>query len=484
MTVSLVGTGANASCAGGNALAPTKTGVTVGNLVVCEWGLSRGDTAGTALSPPSGWNAAVNPAAPAGMSGNYQCIAGIFWKIAASTTETCTIPSVPTGSYGYGRIAEFSTSLGGTWQVASGGTASVGNNTNATSGNTGTTSSISGTENVVIAVIHPEDQVGNISSMSNPLTSGYTTIFNDANNSSVIAKNGGYKIGQTGTQTASSTWTGNAKCIGCIAVLEIPSSGVTGTVAWSEANDTAALTGTATASGAPSWTEANDSASVTGSVQVAGTASWTEASDTATLSGSASVSGAPSWTEANDSAALTGAVSFGGSVAWTEANDTATLSGTVGTVTTGTVSWTEADDTASLTGANSVAGTASWVEANDASALSGSLGASGAVSWVEANDAASLSGSVGNPSGPISWSEEDDLWTILGSLPSSAAGRDDAKKKIRKRVAELNKKILEAEALEEAQEIQNAVTKAKSKIAQVEPDQGDEDEEEALMLLL
>lgn len=66
----------------------------------------------------------------------------------------------------------------------------------------------------------------------------------------------------------------------------------------------------------------------------------------------------------------------------------------------------------------------------------------------------------------------------------SGGGRDDSKKKIRKRVAELNRKILEAEALEEAQEIQNAVTKAKSKIAQVEPDQGDEDEEEALMLLL
>ena len=72
----------------------------------------------------------------------------------------------------------------------------------------------------------------------------------------------------------------------------------------------------------------------------------------------------------------------------------------------------------------------------------------------------------------------------------SGGGRDDAKKKIRKRVAELNKKILESEALKEAQETtQVAVTKAKSApaipvSAQVEPDHWDEDDEEALMLLL
>jgi hypothetical protein len=62
----------------------------------------------------------------------------------------------------------------------------------------------------------------------------------------------------------------------------------------------------------------------------------------------------------------------------------------------------------------------------------------------------------------------------------SGGGRDDAKKKIRKRVNELNKKILQAEAQEIAE---IAVTQAKS--APKSADQGhDEDEEEALMLLL
>ena len=65
----------------------------------------------------------------------------------------------------------------------------------------------------------------------------------------------------------------------------------------------------------------------------------------------------------------------------------------------------------------------------------------------------------------------------------SGGGRDDDKKKIRKRVNEANKRILEAEALEEAQEITQAVTKAQS--ATKSAIQGfDEDEEEALMLLL
>ena len=66
----------------------------------------------------------------------------------------------------------------------------------------------------------------------------------------------------------------------------------------------------------------------------------------------------------------------------------------------------------------------------------------------------------------------------------SGGGRDDSKAKTRKRVNELNKKILQAEVLEEAQEaVQVAVTKAKS--VKKSANQGyDEDEDEALMLLL
>jgi len=74
---------------------------------------------------------------------------------------------------------------------------------------------------------------------------------------------------------------------------------------------------------------------------------------------------------------------------------------------------------------------------------------------------------------------------VSATTPTTGGGGyDDAKKKIRKRVNELNKKILQAEVLEEAQEaVQVAVTKAKS--VKKSANQGyDEDEEEALMLLL
>lgn len=127
---------------------------------------------------------------------------------------------------------------------------------------------------------------------------------------------------------------GGSDCAVTIDVFKASAGGgdVTGTVAWTEANDTAALTGAATVSGTSSWTESNDGASLTGSATVSGSASWTEASDTASLAGSLTASGAISWTEANDIAALTGTVGSGavdGSLAWTEADDAASLSGTV-----------------------------------------------------------------------------------------------------------------------------------------------------------
>lgn len=149
--------------------------------------------------------------------------------------------------------------------------------------------------------------------------------------------------------------------------------GVTGTVAWTEANDTAAITGALEVSGAPSWTEANDTATVAGSVGVSGAASWTEANDTAALAGAVGVSGSVAWTEANDSASIAGALAVSGSASWTEADDAAAITGTVGSGVSGSLSWTESDDTASLTGVvtQPVSGTIDWIEADDSWSLTG-----------------------------------------------------------------------------------------------------------------
>jgi hypothetical protein len=87
---------------------------------------------------------------------------------------------------------------------------------------------------------------------------------------------------------------------------------------------------------------------------VTGTVAWTEADDTAAVAGSVGASGTAGWTEANDSASLTGSLTASASVAWTESNDTASLTGQVTQPASGTIAWVEADDPWSLTGTSAV----------------------------------------------------------------------------------------------------------------------------------
>ena len=125
---------------------------------------------------------------------------------------------------------------------------------------------------------------------------------------------------------------GGSDCAVAIDVFKAAAAGgVTGTIAWTEDDDTAALTGSAEVSGTAAWTEADDAAALTGSAEVSGTSAWTEADDTAAVTGTASVSGSAAWTEADDAAALTGTVgtiAVSGEIAWTEEDDTAALTGT------------------------------------------------------------------------------------------------------------------------------------------------------------
>jgi len=206
-------------------------------------------------------------------------------------------------------------------------------------------------------------------------------------------------------QTATLTWTvSGGRVFSDIEpqaiTIKAAASAVTGTAAWTEANDTASVAGAVRVAGTSSWTEANDTATIAGSLRVPGTSSWTEANDTAALVGAASVVGSVGWTEANDSAAIAGALTVSGSASWTESSDTAALSGTVGNVVAGSVSWTEANDTGSLAGV---------------------LAASGALAWVEASDSWTVNGLVTQPaSGSIVWTEADDTATLTGFVPTQA----------------------------------------------------------------
>lgn len=63
--------------------------------------------------------------------------------------------------------------------------------------------------------------------------------------------------------------------------------GVTGTIAWTEALDTWAITGAITTSGLIAWTEAEDVWSIVGTLTGSGALAWTEANDTWSIQGSA-----------------------------------------------------------------------------------------------------------------------------------------------------------------------------------------------------
>lgn len=112
-------------------------------------------------------------------------------------------------------------------------------------------------------------------------------------------------------------------------LLPDPGSGITGTIAISQASDTWALTGNVLVSGTIAWTQAADTWAITAAARVSGTAAWTQASDTWALTGAAAVSGTLGISQASDTWSLTGAAVVEGVASLTQQNDTWLLEGTV-----------------------------------------------------------------------------------------------------------------------------------------------------------
>lgn len=142
---------------------------------------------------------------------------------------------------------------------------------------------------------------------------------------------------------------------------------ITGTLAATEAGDSAAFSGSTTSAavtGTLAATEAGDTANFSGSVVSTGALAATEAADTASFSGS--LSGAPgslSATEAPDTASFVGKVTVAGTLAATEGPDTAAFVASL--PVTGTLAATEGPDAAAFSGSTPVTGTLVGVEAGD-----------------------------------------------------------------------------------------------------------------------
>lgn len=103
--------------------------------------------------------------------------------------------------------------------------------------------------------------------------------------------------------------------------------------------------------GTVAYTNANDSGNAAGTTTVVGTLAKTNANDTLAASGSAgsSVSGTLAYTNANDTSAASGTTTVTGTVARTNSNDTAAASGWAGSVS-GSLAVTNGDDTLSASG--------------------------------------------------------------------------------------------------------------------------------------
>lgn len=133
-----------------------------------------------------------------------------------------------------------------------------------------------------------------------------------------------------------------------------------------------------------------------GGGSVTGTVNYTNANDTSAASGSTTIVGTLARTNANDTSAASGSTTIVGSLATTNANDTVAASGNVGSGVSGTVAYTNANDTVVASGSTTIIGVLSYQNANDTMVAAGVVGSiTGTVAYTNNNDTCSASGIAG-----------------------------------------------------------------------------------------
>ena len=204
-------------------------------------------------------------------------------------------------------------------------------------------------------------------------------------------------------------------------LLRAPPGGApTGTLAATEAKDTAAFNASYVVAGTLATTEAPDVAAFNGTVAVSGTLATTEATDSAAFNGNAVVSGAWTSTESPDTAVFNGNTVASGSFAVTEGQDTAAFVGSG--IVSGTWASTEAADTAAFAGNSGVSGSLSATTAQDVAAFAGNFGISGTLAVTEGADLAVFVGQFGIPSGTLAANDNADIAAFTGSATGAPSG--------------------------------------------------------------
>ncbi|HEU4854390.1 MAG TPA: hypothetical protein VFS89_03780 [Nitrosospira sp.] len=196
------------------------------------------------------------------------------------------------------------------------------------------------------------------------------------------------------------------------------SSPVTGTLAYTNANDTLAASGKTTVVGTLAVTNASDTVSATGTTTVTGSLAVTNANDTVSATGSPVIVGSLATTNADDTLSASGAVgsAISGTLAVTNADDTVAASGT--TTVTGALAYTNAGDTLAATGSTTVTGTLAATNANDTLAASGTAGAGeviGTLDVVNADDTVAASGTT-KILGTLTYTNANDTLSAFGTV--------------------------------------------------------------------
>ena len=198
-------------------------------------------------------------------------------------------------------------------------------------------------------------------------------------------------------------------------------TGITGSLAKTEANDTTSATGSLRLDAAAAITEANDTTSATGSLLLTGALAKTEANDTLSATGTITggITADAAITEANDTLSSSGALPLVGTLTKTEANDTLSSTGSLRLDAAAAI--TEANDTLSSTGSVRIDAAAAITEANDTlSSSAGALAATANLNVTEANDTVVSAGSL-RIDGAAAINEANDTLNAQGGAPAAVA---------------------------------------------------------------
>jgi len=232
------------------------------------------------------------------------------------------------------------------------------------------------------------------------------------------------RVGMIGSQSGAAT-TGATSGVGttggAVNIRIGLSSGVTGTIAATQAGDAAAASGQLGYAGTIASAQANQTASASGTVinPVTGTVAAAQASDTAAATGKLGYTGTVAASQANQTGALTGQLGYTGSITASQTSQTAAVVGQLGY--SGTAVPTQANQTAAIVGTyaspGAFTGTIAATQANQAASASGKLGYSGTVTATQAGNTAALTGAVISPiTGTITTAQANNAAAITGKL--------------------------------------------------------------------